>query len=184
MASGRGRVSRTNPAPLGGRSRPWVGKKAQSSRAFAGQAQARNSGARDKQFGAQRRLMRYDGSPPTKTPWYGNYLGPDNNGWNRMPINSLDAAARTHDIGYDMVGASGIIGALTNTSVTGDDWKLATSAWDAFQNDSSLTPYDQAWALGTAGVMGGLAYVKEFYNTAVDYLDSAFDSVSSWMDGN
>src|SRR5262249_47828353 len=51
-------------------------------------------------------------------PWYGNYLGPGNYGYDVPPINALDNAARNHDLAYEAAGIeNGFWGALTNTSV-------------------------------------------------------------------
>ena len=123
----------------------------------------------------------YQGGQVDSNQWYGNYLGPGNAGWDTYPINSLDAAARNHDIAYDLSGANGVWGALTNTSVSGDDWTLASNAFNSLWNDPSLSSSGQAWAAGTATVFGGLAIGKEFYNTGSDYLNNTYNSFSnSW----
>ena len=101
----------------------------------------------------------------TTQPWYGNYLGPNNNGLDTAPINSLDNAARMHDIAYDFSGAQGIAGAVTNRVVSGDDWALAVNAANSFWNDGNLGWIDRALAAGTAGVFGALGYGKELANS-------------------
>jgi RHS repeat-associated protein len=58
-------------------------------------------------------------------PWYGNYVGPGNNGYDTMPIDMLDHSARTHDIAYDQLNANGVSDALFNTELIGADFRLA-----------------------------------------------------------
>lgn len=61
-------------------------------------------------------------------PWYGNYAGPGNYGYDIEPIDSLDAAARAHDLAYAAAGADGILGALFDDSLYEADFQLARSA--------------------------------------------------------
>src|SRR5258708_22461804 len=48
---------------------------------------------------------------PNSPCWYGNYLGPGNCGYDVLPIDELDAAAREHDLAYDKYSAGGPKGA-------------------------------------------------------------------------
>jgi V8-like Glu-specific endopeptidase len=123
----------------------------------------------------------YYGGDTSSNQWYGNFLGPGNAGWDTYPINSLDAAAWQHDLEYDLTGGSGPWSALFDTSLSGTDWTLASNAWNSYMNDSSLGWYDQAWALGTAGVFGGIAYGKELWNTGSSWADSVYSTYDSLL---
>src|SRR4029077_15978199 len=68
-----------------------------------------------------------------------NYAGPGNNGYDKPPVNSVDACARPHDLSYDDAHASGIQGALFNTTVADADLALADCAANAVATDPKLS---------------------------------------------
>ena len=69
---------------------------------------------------------------PNSPCWYGNYLGPGNCGYDVLPIDALDAAAREHDLAYDRCGVGGPKGAFLCLDVGKADWKLAKDALKAW----------------------------------------------------
>ncbi|HEY1858909.1 MAG TPA: hypothetical protein VGG61_01060 [Gemmataceae bacterium] len=90
-------------------------------------------------------------------PWYGNYLGPDNFGYDKMPIDELDAAAREHDMAYDHCHAAGIGGALFCVSAGRADIQLARRAFLALP---SLDFGGRLMGVGTGIAMGIIGIVK------------------------
>ena len=98
--------------------------------------------------------------PDGLRPWYGNYAGPGNNGDDVAPINSVDAAARDHDLAYGAAGADGIVGAFFDTSVANADLALAYNVLEARQNDRELNPIDKTAATVIAGFFGTVGTVK------------------------
>ena len=98
--------------------------------------------------------------------WYGFYLGPNNpilsdNGYSYSlpPVNDLDYAAFLHDRGYDQKGAVGINGALLNSDVASDDFKLALRS---YASSLGTMPLSKKYivSLGTAYTFGSLALLK------------------------
>jgi hypothetical protein len=90
-------------------------------------------------------------------PWYGNYLGPDNFGYDKQPIDELDAAAREHDMAYDHCHAAGISGALFCVSAGRADIQLARRAFLALP---SLDFGGRLMGVGTGIAMGFIGIVK------------------------
>jgi len=90
-------------------------------------------------------------------PWYGNYLGPDNLGYDKTPIDELDAAAREHDMAYDHCHAAGIGGALFCVSAGRADIQLARRAFLALP---SLDFGGRLMGVGTGIAMGLIGIVK------------------------
>jgi hypothetical protein len=90
-------------------------------------------------------------------PWYGNYLGPDNFGYDKQPIDELDAAAREHDMAYDHCHAAGIGGALFCVSAGRADIQLARRAFLALP---SLDFGGRLMGVGTGIAMGVIGIVK------------------------
>jgi hypothetical protein len=90
-------------------------------------------------------------------PWYGNYLGPDNFGYDKQPIDELDAAAREHDMAYDHCHAAGIGGALLCVSAGKADLQLARRAFLALP---SLDFGGRLMGVGTGIAMGVIGIVK------------------------
>jgi hypothetical protein len=91
-------------------------------------------------------------------PWYGNYLGPDNYGYDKQPIDELDAAARQHDLAYDQCNAVGLAGALWNLNAGKADLELAKRAFQALP---SLDFQGKLMGVATGVTMGFLGAVKE-----------------------
>jgi hypothetical protein len=69
---------------------------------------------------------------PNSPCWYGNYLGPGNCGYDILPIDALDEAAREHDMAYDKYGVGGTRGAFLCIEVGKADLKLAKDALKAW----------------------------------------------------
>jgi hypothetical protein len=90
-------------------------------------------------------------------PWYGNYLGPDNFGYDKQPIDELDAAAREHDMAYDHCHAAGIGGALLCVSAGKADLQLARRAFLALP---SLDFGGRLMGIGTGIAMGVVGILK------------------------
>ena len=90
-------------------------------------------------------------------PWYGNYLGPDNFGYDKQPIDELDAAAREHDMAYNHCQAAGIGGALFCVSAGRADIQLARRAFLALP---SLDFGGRLMGVGTGIAMGFIGIVK------------------------
>jgi hypothetical protein len=91
-------------------------------------------------------------------PWYGNYLGPENYGFDKRPIDALDAAAREHDLAYGHCKAEGIVGALCTIDAAQADLELAKRA---FQAVPSLDFPGKLMGVATGVTMGLLGVVKE-----------------------
>jgi hypothetical protein len=91
-------------------------------------------------------------------PWYGNYLGPDNYGYDKRPIDALDAAARQHDLAYDECKTEGILGALCNLDSGKADLELAKRAFLALP---ALDFQGKLMGVATGVTMGFLGAVKE-----------------------
>jgi hypothetical protein len=91
-------------------------------------------------------------------PWYGYYLGPDNYGYDKKPIDALDAAAREHDLAYDQCHAAGIAGALFCLDAGKADLHLAGQAFRALP---SLDFPGKLAGVSTGLTMGFLGLVKE-----------------------
>jgi hypothetical protein len=91
-------------------------------------------------------------------PWYGNYLGPDNYGYDKKPIDALDAAAREHDLAYGRCKADGIVGALSTIDAAPADLQLAKRA---FQVLPSLDIQGKLMGVATGISMGFLGVLKE-----------------------
>jgi hypothetical protein len=91
-------------------------------------------------------------------PWYGNYLGPDNFGYDKPPIDELDAAARVHDMAYDRCHAAGIGGALWCLDAGKADLELARQAFLALP---SLDCTGRIMGVATGVTMGLLGILKE-----------------------
>jgi len=91
-------------------------------------------------------------------PWYGNYLGPDNYGYDKKPIDALDAAAREHDLVYGRYNADGIVGALSTIDAAPADLQLAKRAFQALP---SLDIQGKLMGVATGISMGFLGVLKE-----------------------
>jgi hypothetical protein len=91
-------------------------------------------------------------------PWYGYYLGPDNYGYDKKPIDALDAAAREHDLAYDQCHAAGIAGALFCLDAGKADLHLAGQAFRALP---SLDFPGKLAGVSTGLTMGFLGLIKE-----------------------
>jgi hypothetical protein len=91
-------------------------------------------------------------------PWYGNYLGPENYGYDKRPIDALDAAAREHDLAYDRFNATGIAGALFTIDAGKADLQLAKRAFLALP---ALDFQGKLMGVATGVSMGFLGIVKE-----------------------
>jgi len=91
-------------------------------------------------------------------PWYGNYLGPDNYGYDKKPIDALDAAAREHDLAYGRCKADGIVGALSTIDGAPADLQLAKRAFQALP---SLDIQGKLMGVATGISMGFLGVLKE-----------------------
>ncbi len=109
--------------------------------------------------GGDLNLQRYVSNDPISyidptglKPWYGNYAGPGNNGYRKEPIDSIDAAAREHDLAYERYGADGPTGVLFNYSVAYDDLLLGARAISAVLTDPTLTLYGRAAGVIVAGI--------------------------------
>ena len=90
-------------------------------------------------------------------PWYGNYLGPDNLGYDKKPIDALDAAAREHDLAYDHCHVAGFGGALLCLDAGRADRELARRAFLALP---SLDLGGKLMGVATGITMGFLGIVK------------------------
>jgi hypothetical protein len=90
-------------------------------------------------------------------PWYGNYLGPDNLGYDKKPIDELDAAAREHDLAYDQYHVAGLGGALLCLDAGRADRQLARRAFLALP---SLDFGGKLMGVATGIAMGFLGIVK------------------------
>jgi hypothetical protein len=90
-------------------------------------------------------------------PWYGNYLGPDNLGYDKKPIDALDAAAREHDLAYDQCHVAGFGGALFCLDAGHADRELARRAFLALP---SLDFGGKLMGVATGITMGILGIVK------------------------
>ena len=90
-------------------------------------------------------------------PWYGNYLGPDNFGYDKKPIDALDAAAREHDLAYDHCHTAGFGGALLCLDAGHADRELARRAFLALP---SLDLGGKLMGVATGITMGFLGIVK------------------------
>jgi hypothetical protein len=91
-------------------------------------------------------------------PWYGNYLGPDNYGYDKRPIDALDAAARDHDLAYGRCKADGILGALLTIEAAPADLQLAKRAFLALP---ALDVQGKLMGVATGISMGFLGVMKE-----------------------
>jgi RHS repeat-associated protein len=69
--------------------------------------------------------------PEGLDPWYGNYLGPGNKGYDKPPVDQTDEGARQHDIAYG--GRGGVWDALTNIDprIINADRQLAIDSFKA-----------------------------------------------------
>lgn len=76
------------------------------------------------------------------------------------PIDDLNYAAFKHDRGYDRHNATGIEGALFNTSVADADFLLATQNRQVMRNSPFLSK-KWIWACGTNTVFSIISLYKK-----------------------
>ncbi len=154
----------------------------------------------------------YDGQHPLLDPqgddWrtgvleravsYGNYAGPSNRAWRDgvdpatttdpkyAPIDGIDAAAKTHDLGYsrdlpkgtDEWGWDGI------NAVSKDDHKLDSDVrTEMGQNGSKYSPGAQQFAQATEGFFGGRANAVDGMNFVEQKAGEVGNGVSGFVDG-
>jgi hypothetical protein len=103
-------------------------------------------------------------------PWYGNYLGPGNLGYDKLPIDALDAAARVHDLAYDACGVEGFRGTITCLKVAKADLRLAGAALAAFPVVSFKGKLVGAVTAMTFGPIGLTKETIEVVIDAVEFL--------------
>ncbi|MCA9983264.1 MAG: hypothetical protein KDE59_03180, partial [Anaerolineales bacterium] len=110
-----------------------------------------------------------------QSPFYGNYLGPGNYGYAAIPIDAIDAAARKHDIAYDMAGANGLLGTFFNLDVAGADLILARDAALSLGNNCGIE--GELWAGGAMILFGFTGLYKSNINTLVSAANLAVNSL-------
>jgi len=112
---------------------------------------------------------------PWQGPWFYNYGGPGNNGWDVAPANQLDAAYRLHDLSYpDSAGLGSIWNAIANIGLLPADYQLARDAWRSIGNNHSISA--DALAILTSQIFDAIALHKE---VAKDVINSVTRSISA-----
>lgn len=94
--------------------------------------------------------------------FYGNYVGPGNNGYHLAPVDRIDKLASIHARAYDNAGADGILGTFLNLNVAEADLALGFGAFASIGSNANII--GELFAVGAGVLFSTVGFSKATVN--------------------